>query len=359
MHAFVTVLLAFCCVFFRTESVRADQPSPLRVGFVNPGHHDQGFWSQVSSVMKVAASQLNMELYEVYGDRHWKLMLQEGKSLIESQSLDYLILVNEHQKADALIRKAAAKKLPTFMLLNDFDLSDPAKEYANWQGSLIPDNRAAGREMAEALLAANPGPARLFTIVGDTVTPASLDRTAGLDDVMAVSPQMEELLRVPGLWSESVAFEKTQLLLKRDVPDIIWGANDDIALGAIRALKAAGLTPGKDVSVVGLNWSPAGLQAVRSGELLLTHGGHFMAGSWMLVLIYDHHQGLNRQPQRHAFNMSAITSENVGAYQACFGNGEWERIDFKRFSQTDNTNASTSEYDFNLQHMLDYASGCR
>jgi ABC-type sugar transport system substrate-binding protein len=35
----------------------------------------------------------------------------------------------------------------------------------------------------------------------------------------------------------------------------IWGGNDPTALGAIKTVGAANLQPGKDLQVVGLNWS--------------------------------------------------------------------------------------------------------
>lgn len=331
----------------------------IRVGVVNPGYQERGFWGQVSEVMRAAAKQLNIELVEVYGQRHWKTMLNEGRELITQQSLDYLILVNEHQKAKDLMLLAEQMQLPTFMLLNDFDDSAPNQVYRTWKGSLIPDNHAAGLEMAMRLFSTRSAQTHLFTIVGDLRTPASLDRTSGLDSALQASPNVMELLRVSGEWSEEVAFLKTQLMLKRQTPDLIWAANDNIALGAIRALKQHNLVPGKDVSVVGLNWSPEGLKAVERGELLLTHGGHFMAGAWILVMIHDFHRLKAQFPvTRRSFAMSAIDASNVTTYQQCFGDNAWSRIDFLRYSQFPPNAVGDIQYSFNLGSMLEFARDC-
>ncbi|GLQ33124.1 sugar ABC transporter substrate-binding protein [Litoribrevibacter albus] len=307
--------------------------------------------------MHEAASQLNIQLIEVFGDRHWKKMLREGQALLTNQSLDYLVLVNEHQKAGELMRLAEKQGVPTFLLLNGLGEDDPASVYGNWKGSLIPDNHSAGREMAESLFKAHSGAGKLFTLVGDTLTPASLDRTSGLDAALALYPGVHEILRGSGQWSESVAYNKTKLLLNRETPEMVWAANDNIALGAIRALKETGVVPGKDVSVVGLNWSKEGLASVEKGELLMTHGGHFMAGAWMMVLVYDDYHRLGTA-KTYNFQMSAITSRNIKKYQACFGEGRWDSIDFKRFSRTTRKKASTSPYEFSLSRMMEYARGC-
>lgn len=343
------------------------QSTALRVGFVNPGYQDKGFWLQVSNVMKAAAAQLNIDLYEVYGDRHWKQMLREGSALITAQSLDYLVLVNEHQKAGELMKLAEAREIPTFLLLNGLAQDDPRAMYPNWAGSLIPDNQAAGLEMARALFASRQGTGGLFTLVGDTITPASLERTSGLDDALSMFPSVKEWFRGSGQWSHDVAYHKTKLFLHRGRPTMVWAANDDIALGVIKAMKETHMEPGSDVSVVGLNWSPQGIEAVKTGELLMTHGGHFMAGAWMMVLVYDHFYQ-HSVPQKHAFRMSAITSDNVDKYQTCFGQEQWQNIDYKRFSLAQDkvlskpgagtASESHSGYDFSLSNMIKYSKGC-
>lgn len=351
----IRTIIAFISLFVSLVCYSAET---IRVGVVNPGYQDTGFWGQVSNVMAAAAKQLNIELVEVYGQRHWKIMLNEGRVLIEQQPLDYLILVNEHQRAKDLIRLAEHKQLPTFMLLNDFD--EPEQTYSFWKGGLIPDNHAAGLEMANRLFALQQGSPRLFTMIGDHLTPASLARTSGLDSALQANPSVKELLRVSGEWSEEVAYQKTLLMLRRDTPNMIWAANDNIALGAIRALKQHNLVPGKDVALAGLNWSQAGLNAVEQGELLLTHGGHFMAGGWMLVMIHDYHQANGAIPTlQQTFEMSAIDATNIKKYLECFGDKQWSRIDFRRYALSKEDLSKGRQYPFHLKSMFRFASGCR
>jgi ribose transport system substrate-binding protein len=50
----------------------------------------------------------------------------------------------------------------------------------------------------------------------------------------------------------------------------IYAHNDEMALGAIAAIKASGKTPGKDIQVVSIDGEKDGLKAVADGTLYAT-----------------------------------------------------------------------------------------
>ena len=52
--------------------------------------------------------------------------------------------------------------------------------------------------------------------------------------------------------------------------DILFAQNDDMALGAIDAIKAAGLVPGKDIIIVGCDSVKAAFEAIVAGEMNAT-----------------------------------------------------------------------------------------
>ena len=48
---------------------------------------------------------------------------------------------------------------------------------------------------------------------------------------------------------------------------------------------------GVDVVVGGLNWSGGAVERVLKGEMIVTHGGHFLGGAWAMVVLRDYHDG--------------------------------------------------------------------
>ncbi len=80
---------------------------------------------------------------------------------------------------------------------------------------------------------------------------------------------MEMVAQETANWDQQEAFTKVQTLLEAnpDVKGIIAG-NDTMALGAVAAVDAAGLT-GK-VIVAGFDGSPDAAQAIKDGKMLAT-----------------------------------------------------------------------------------------
>jgi len=110
------------------------------------------------------------------------------------------------------------------------------------------------------------------------------------------------------------------------------------------------LQPGVDVKIAGVNWTEAGIQHVMNGEMTLTHGGHFLAGGWAMVMLYDIVQrGDFNSRIEVRFPMAAITPINAPDYVKHFGSQQWSRIDFKSFSLTHAK--KQKEYQFTLDKL--------
>lgn len=334
--------------------------------FVNPGFREQGFWKSVSDTMVAAAAALDFKLTIVSGDRKWPLMLSRGRDALETDPYDYAILVNEHQQAPDLLRLADRRGIRTILLLNSLtaeqeaELGGPRERLPHWLGSLTPDNETAGFEMARSLARAasaagldDDGRIALLTLAGDFKTPASIHRLAGLDRALQAFGSLVELRRLTVNWSESEAYSRTRLWLKGHPVEAIWAANDPIAFGAIRALTEAGRRPGTNVFLAGLNWSFDAIEMVRDGRMTLTHGGHFLAGAWVMILLYDMAHGIDFADigPHIRFPMSAIDRDNADSYLAKLGQGEWARIDFRAFTRTHGP--QTVGYDFTLAALLE------
>lgn len=335
-----------------------------RVLFVNPGFADKGFWKAVSDTMSAAANALGFKLEIVSGDRKWPLMVSRGLAAIEGSNPDYVILVNEHQQAPQLLEAAEARGIKTILLLNGLtaeqenSLGGPREKLTNWLGSITPDNEIAGYEMARSLLwkgealGLDRGGLSVLTLAGDFKTPASINRLQGLDRALIEFKPLSEARRITVNWSGEEAYERTSFFLKSASVNAIWAANDPIAIGAIRALREAGRVPGRDVVVAGLNWSREAVDLVRTGEMTLTHGGHFLAGAWVMIMLYDFDHGRDfAEISPHlSFPMSAIVPDNADDYVAAFGDSDWSRIDFKHFSRAEN--AGRDHYPFDLTTLL-------
>ncbi|MBX2830066.1 MAG: ABC transporter substrate-binding protein [Rhodospirillales bacterium] len=350
----------------QAQTVVSDSsPEQIRVAFINPGYGDHGFWKDVRDTMQAAADQFGYELIVFDSNRDWKLMIESAeKAFALTPPPDYIIAVNEHQQGTRIILEAEERGIPVIMLLNDLtdaqktSYGRPRKEIGNWILTLTPDNERAGYEIATSLIDAAglandeqiPNKLCLLSIAGDRKTPASLQRLDGLDHALSQYPVLKQQRRIVANWSFDEAYRQTAALLKRgECIDAVWAANDDIALGAIAALEEAGRLPGKDVFIGGLNWSAQGLRNVAEGKMTLTHGGHFFAGAWVMVLLHDYINGVEkpRSNPEISFRMEAITRENMPSFEEVLTTRDWRKIDYAGFSLADAP--SGTEYQFGLR----------
>jgi len=350
--------------------VKADShdAEPHKVVFISPGHADQGFWKAVTDTMEAAASQLGFELEVHHADRQWVKMVRKAETVIaRDDKPDFLILVNEYQQGARILELADKSGIPTLMLLNSLTPEQrvtygaPREHLKNWLGSLTPNNEIAGYEMAKSLVRdvntreeKNTQPITLLTFAGDNTSPASLYRLKGLDRALNDFPMLKEQRRFSVNWSKDEAYKRTRLWLQSGQKlDAVWAANDAIALGSIKAIREAGFKPGHDVSVSGLNWSKQAIRHVMNGEMTLSHGGHFLAGAWVMVMLYDYVNGHDFQTisaEVH-FPMTAITQANASDYLEHFENQQWSKINFKDFSLS-----NTPSYQFTLAKLLQSVS---
>ncbi|MEE4014292.1 ABC transporter substrate-binding protein [Roseibium sp. FZY0029] len=342
------------------------QAADFRVTFINPGG-EKGFWGDVSRTMAAAAADLNVDLEILYANRRPYGMQELLQHRLDQGDLpDYFILVNENQSAARLMQLMEGKPSKVLFLLNKLTPQQRVElERRNIDlraiiASIVPDNETAGYDMAQSLfdearrLHPQVKEIRLLALTGDTTTPAGLQRELGMMRAVADNSDVKLVHAIPVSWNEELAFVRTRNVLNRTRIDVVWGANDDIALGAQRAAAEAGLHIGKDVLFAGLNWSTRGMDSVKSGKLTMTHGGHFFAGAWAIVMLRDHYF---RRIQSEVsvdvmFTMSPITSQNVDVYLSRLGDSNWDKIDFAGFCKSI---SSRSHYDFSAAAILDAA----
>jgi len=345
--------------------------SPARaqsVTFLNPGKSDEAFWVSVSRFMQAAAGDLGMSLEVLYAERDATRMLANARQVVaRAQRPDYLMVVNEKQVALEIVRMCEGTGIHVFLLLNDLspEQKDELRRLGGPNpviGSLVPDNEAAGYLMATSLIAegrskglVGQGGPSLIALGGDRATAAAIEREAGLRRALSEHPEVRLAQLVYGEWGQERARQQTDVLLAR-YPDarLVWAANDQMAFGAMEAAETHGLVPGRSALFSGLNNSVEALRARVSGRLSVLVAGHFSAGGWALVMLHDHHRGIDldkvggRDRREKLFTL--LDEGQSRRFLQVFGDDKSPPLDFRRFSLADNP--QSGPYHFSILPFL-------
>ncbi|GGZ73518.1 ABC transporter permease/substrate-binding protein [Streptomyces bluensis] len=136
---------------------------------------------------------------------------------------------------------------------------------ANTAALVASDNVEGGKLGAKALAEKLGGKGKIVILQGLAGTSASRERGAGFAEGLKAYPGIEVVARQPADFDRTKGLDvMTNLLQAHPDVDGVFAENDEMALGAIKAL---GSKAGKSVAVIGFDGTPDGLKAVKDGAL--------------------------------------------------------------------------------------------
>jgi len=242
---------------------RASGPGAFTVGFSQIGSESAWRVAETASVRDEAAK------------RGIPLRLADAQQKLESQitALHSFLaqgvgaVILAPQKKDGFepaLRELAAAGIPVVLVDRGLDC-DPAL-YATLIAS---DFAAEGRMAAEWLIAHTQGEVRIVELEGTAGSDPAIERKRGFDGRIAREPRLSIVRSVSAEFQLPKGKEATEALLQAEAGriDAVYAHNDDMALGAIQAIEAAGKVPGKDVLVISIDATKAGFEAIVAGRL--------------------------------------------------------------------------------------------
>lgn len=344
----------------------------MSVTFLNPGKSDEVYWVTATNCMTAAARSLGVQLDVMYAERdHLKTV--EFARLIAARPKagrpDYVILSNDYGVGAEVLRILDAAQIKTFFAYSGIIdkverqmLGQPRQSYKGWLGGLEPRAEDAGYLTARALiqrgmtekLVGSDGKLHMLAVAGDRSTTTSYKRNEGMRRAVAEAKNVVIDQVIYGDWKRSKAQEQSTWLYQRyPGTRLIWAGNDLMAFGAMESWRARGGKPGRDAFFSGINTSNEALTSLVSGELSALAGGHFVAGAFSLVMLYDYHHGKDfsdegLELERPMFIL--FSAEEAQRFQQLFGNLNFTQIDFKKFSKA--INPAIKKYDFSFRQLL-------
>lgn len=130
------------------------------------------------------------------------------------------------------------------------------------------DDVEGGRLQAEALARRIGGKGNVVIIQGPIGQSAQIDREKGEMEMLAKYPGIKVIEKKTANWSRAEAMNLMEDWLNAHPKQIngVIAQNDDMALGALQAIKNRGLTP-KDIPITSIDGMPDAIQAAKRGEI--------------------------------------------------------------------------------------------
>lgn len=214
-----------------------------------------------------AAKDLNVNLSvltPIQGDNNEELM-QLIEQAVASGSCDTIVVFpSDSIGIVPAVKKAYDAKIPV-VLLNTGITTDEVI----WESFVACENWEVGRACGEALAEKMNYKGKVILIEGVVGAQNSIDRVGGAREVIDSYPDMEIVASQSGEMNRAKAMEVMQNLLQAH-PDVdgVWAMNDEMALGCVEAIAAAGKSD--QIIVGGCDANADARTAVKEGKLSFT-----------------------------------------------------------------------------------------
>ncbi len=185
-----------------------------------------------------------------------------------NQGVDYIVLAPTTERGwDTVLTEAKAAGIPVIIVDRMIEITDTSL-FTCWIGSDF--RKEGGTAVSWLEKRFGQEPLNIVHLQGNIGSSAQIGRTEGLDAGLAAHENWHLAFRASGDFTQAKGQELMEGVLADGTDfNVIYSENDNMAYGAIDALKKAGLTPGRDVTLIAFDSSSTALHMILSGEISL------------------------------------------------------------------------------------------
>ena len=172
---------------------------------------------------------------------------------------------------DTVLLEAKRAHIPVILTDRAVDTKDTSL-YESFLGSdFVKEGEKAGQWLVDNASTSDvngDGKINVVEIEGTTGAAPAIDRKKGFEDTIASDPKIKVIASQTGDFTRDGGKKVMESYLKSQKGiDVLFAHNDDEGLGAIEAIEAAGLTPGKDIKIITIDAVHDGMQALADGKI--------------------------------------------------------------------------------------------
>jgi ribose transport system substrate-binding protein len=242
---------------------------------------------------------------------------QQIETLID-QDPDYLVIFPaDADLAVDWVESAADADIPAFIV--GTDVAEDGQEYA--VAFCGPNNYEMGAELAQALIDANGADAALNIVeIGGNAGQADyIDRKAGFEDTIAANSNYAILGDTRWCASSRADAQSAMedfLSTYGDQINVLYGMDDDLTLGGVNAITAAGKTD--DIQVYSITGQVEAIQAIKDGKMVTTAYTPTLQTASLVISAIQEYAANGTIEYQQSYVPDLINASNVDGYEGEF-----------------------------------------
>jgi inositol transport system substrate-binding protein len=245
------------------QAAPAGQTDKIVIGAALPDFDDKWLSYLQDGMKKYEQTQENVEVIYVDAMNDASKQLSQIENFIQ-QKVNAIVLVPvDTVSAPEMVDKANAANVPIVVVNRQYEGVEKATAYV---GS---ESIKAGLMQMEEVAKLMNGKGNIAIMNGQMGHEAQIKRTEGNKQVIQKYPDMKVVLEGTGEWDRAKGLTLMENWLQSGTKiDAVVSNNDEMAIGAIMALEAAGKL--NETIVAGVDATPDALEYVKAGKLKVT-----------------------------------------------------------------------------------------
>jgi ABC-type sugar transport system substrate-binding protein len=235
----------------------------LTIGFSQVGS-ESNWRTAFTEITLAEAERRGINLLFSNAENSQEAQIAAIRSFIE-QKVDAIILAPVIETGwTQILEEVRAAGIP-IVIIDRNVTADPSLYLTRVSSDFVFEGRLAAAWLAQA----TSGKCKIVELEGTVGSSAARDRQIGFNQVIALFPDMRIIVSQTGDFRRAMGKEVMESILHTEDPaDIcaVWSHNDDMAIGAIQAIKEAGLDPGQDILIVSVDAIPDIFKAMMDGD---------------------------------------------------------------------------------------------
>ena len=167
---------------------------------------------------------------------------------------------------DTVLKEAKSAKIPVILTDRSIETKDDSLYVTMIGSDFTEEGRKAGKWLLENYK--GQGDVNIVELQGTVGSAPAIERKKGFEEVIKTNPRFKITRSQTGDFTRSKGKEVMEAFLKTDKKvNVLFAHNDDMAIGAIQAIEAAGMKPGSDIIIVSIDAVKGAFEAMMAGKL--------------------------------------------------------------------------------------------
>ena len=239
----------------------------LTIGFSQIGAESAWRSAETQSVKDTAAARgYNLKFSDA--QQKQENQIKALRSFV-AQGVDGIVLAPVVETGwDRVLKEVKRAGIPVVLVDRGIKVSDPSLYTSLVASDFVFEGQLAASWLAQE----TQGYANIVELQGSPGAAPAIDRKKGFEKIVDQFPGMEITASQTGDFTRTKGKEVMEAFLKADGKNIdaVYAHNDDMALGAIQAIKEYGLNPSEDIIVLSIDGVKQAFEAMVAGDLNAT-----------------------------------------------------------------------------------------